>query len=832
MPANPNAYNATVLPRIQARPGDRLVTRYVQASDTTETVVVRPKANGFAAYDANGQEVSLTAEEMAAAIGGSAARVVSANTTAANDERLNVVASATITDPSPVEGKGYVVAVVNGTATVNGTGYSTAGTIIERVFHSGSWRTEVYLDSTQVIPASEKGAANGVAPLGADSKVPAGYLPASTTPAATTSALGTVTLSTVAAQRLAKWYRGGVAGKKIVMIGDSTAGAVSADIWGFLNSHANHRVGVGAPLAGTIVVNLAGSGQSAQGIRSALESNSVLSGGGKYDADGTYTPYGTYSSNPLTEAADLYIVNPAINDVRLGARTATQLRDDLMAIVNIIRAAVPQACVILRNPNPLLPINDGYVSPHTSAQDYTDRMRQAYDELADLWPDVVMVDVMRSLFFTTSPASAAPLYSDSIHPGGAYDRIFQLIGNVITPPSFWTAAPTLTAKAFAASATQPWTNEPRVLLDSRFFEVFDTGYIGTEWVNGNSFARVTSDNGGGIASRLAVGDVLWVPGYAPVQFSGAPSRLDATRWQVNQSITATLPTSARYAVYRQRFMGDSNIEAYSKDLTQFPYRFRARVSAAGSGFIRFNPTFPSLDEYQMIDSTCTLVVVGQSPISLSGWTITAETGAGTGFVQVSSGATDYSALAGRECMVFGSDRQASRTSGARAFGRNGDIWINGSNLPQMHINGSTRALIAALTNFRATLTGTAYTTTTGGGLVVGGTTSPTITLSTAGTYSIRARLHLRANAATITNQTLALHTYRQNNSPTFLASTTVTLPPMTIGTQSILVLTMEELVYASSATSDIITLYAQLSGALGAGTVEIVEASVTAVRLF
>jgi lysophospholipase L1-like esterase len=108
---------------------------------------------------------------------GGIARVVNANTTAANDERLNVVASATITDPvSPVEGKGYSVAVVNGTATVGGTGYSVAGTIIERVYHSGSWRTEVYLDSTQAIPASEKGAANGVAPL-VGGLVPAENLP-------------------------------------------------------------------------------------------------------------------------------------------------------------------------------------------------------------------------------------------------------------------------------------------------------------------------------------------------------------------------------------------------------------------------------------------------------------------------------------------------------------------------------------------------------------------------------------------------------------------------------------------------------------------------------
>jgi hypothetical protein len=50
-----------------------------------------------------------------------------------------VVASATFTDPSPVEGKGFTVFIRNGTGTVGGTGYSVAGTEIRRLFHSGSW---------------------------------------------------------------------------------------------------------------------------------------------------------------------------------------------------------------------------------------------------------------------------------------------------------------------------------------------------------------------------------------------------------------------------------------------------------------------------------------------------------------------------------------------------------------------------------------------------------------------------------------------------------------------------------------------------------------------
>jgi hypothetical protein len=81
----------------------------------------------------------------------STAIVVSSNTTAINDKEYNVVASATFTDPSPVEGKGFTVFVRNGTATVGGTAYATAGTVIRRIYHSGAWAT--YISSTSFISA-------------------------------------------------------------------------------------------------------------------------------------------------------------------------------------------------------------------------------------------------------------------------------------------------------------------------------------------------------------------------------------------------------------------------------------------------------------------------------------------------------------------------------------------------------------------------------------------------------------------------------------------------------------------------------------------------------
>jgi hypothetical protein len=75
--------------------------------------------------------------------GGGGYTVVSSNTTASNDTNYTVVANSTFTDPSPTEGKGYVVYVRNGTATIGGTGYSV-GSLVFRVFHSGAWSTREY----------------------------------------------------------------------------------------------------------------------------------------------------------------------------------------------------------------------------------------------------------------------------------------------------------------------------------------------------------------------------------------------------------------------------------------------------------------------------------------------------------------------------------------------------------------------------------------------------------------------------------------------------------------------------------------------------------------
>lgn len=68
-------------------------------------------------------------------------QVKSASFVAQNDNNYVTNATATVTDPTPVNGKGYSVIVVAGTTTINAIAYSIAGTKITRTYDGSSWVT-------------------------------------------------------------------------------------------------------------------------------------------------------------------------------------------------------------------------------------------------------------------------------------------------------------------------------------------------------------------------------------------------------------------------------------------------------------------------------------------------------------------------------------------------------------------------------------------------------------------------------------------------------------------------------------------------------------------
>lgn len=76
--------------------------------------------------------------------------VVNGNITAQNDRVYHVVANATFTDPTPVEGRGYFVVVRFASSCVLGGNSYIAGETIHRIFHSGSWLNIALRPSTYV----------------------------------------------------------------------------------------------------------------------------------------------------------------------------------------------------------------------------------------------------------------------------------------------------------------------------------------------------------------------------------------------------------------------------------------------------------------------------------------------------------------------------------------------------------------------------------------------------------------------------------------------------------------------------------------------------------
>lgn len=142
------------------------------------------------------------------------------------------------------------------------------------------------------------------------------------------------------------------------------------------------------------------------------------------------------------------------------------------------------------------------------------------------------------------------------------------------------------------------------------------------------------------------------------------------------------------------------------------------------------------------------------------------------------------------------------------------------------------------TNFNAKVegyaSGTVYSLTGADAAIVFGTTQAQITLTLAGTYLLIGRAYLRYNGATYAGtQTATVHLQRTNNTPTAVinATTTATLRVITTITDTVGIMSLPIISYVATA-GDIITIYGALSATPAAGSVDVAEASILALKLF
>lgn len=147
---------------------------------------------------------------------------------------------------------------------------------------------------------------------------------------------------------------------------------------------------------------------------------------------------------------------------------------------------------------------------------------------------------------------------------------------------------------------------------------------------------------------------------------------------------------------------------------------------------------------------------------------------------------------------------------------------------------ASAGLTAIPSTYTAYAAGTAHILTSSAALLDFGTTDPTITIATAGTYLIQGRALLRYNAATYAaNQSATLNLRRTNNTPADIANTTTTalLRVITATTDTVGVMPLPPVIYTATA-GDVISVFGSVSATPSAGSVDCTEASIVAVRIY
>jgi len=131
--------------------------------------------------------------------------------------------------------------------------------------------------------------------------------------------------------------------------------------------------------------------------------------------------------------------------------------------------------------------------------------------------------------------------------------------------------------------------------------------------------------------------------------------------------------------------------------------------------------------------------------------------------------------------------------------------------------------------------GTAYSLTNTAAAIDFGTTDPAISITAAGTYLILAQVNLAYAAATVVAETATIKVRRTNNTAADASAVVVLdLPVATTLTHTYGIFPIPPFIYTTTNTDDALSLFGNVSAALGAGTIDAtaIGTSIVALRLY
>lgn len=154
-----------------------------------------------------------------------------------------------------------------------------------------------------------------------------------------------------------------------------------------------------------------------------------------------------------------------------------------------------------------------------------------------------------------------------------------------------------------------------------------------------------------------------------------------------------------------------------------------------------------------------------------------------------------------------------------------------SKIPIADAGGTLNGWYTPTTPLASYAAGTAYSLTATPAQAVFGTTTPSLTVTSAGTWAIRYRAHVKYTGATFAaNQTATLKLRRTNNTAADIANSPATAITNVVTTETGTLAWVEgEVIYTTANTDDVIQLWGYVSDVPSAGSLDVVEANIIAV---
>jgi len=279
---------------------------------------------------------------------------------------------------------------------------------------------------------------------------------------------GALSGATIYDATIAKWHQGGVTGKRIARVGDSITDqffngvnppaftyphlTASAELPGvtFTNyGHSGVELASFAAAPGTFTGSISGTtltvtgtptGANAPQIGRVIEGPGIrantyivsgsgttwqLSGAAQTIASTTIRNLNFYISEMiignLTAPFQLIVFKYGVNDARIGTyANAAAFTANLIIAIKSMRERFPGVPIIAETPNSFLSVDtvgSGFVVPNSSAQAYSDIMRDGYLAIMGLFPDVVVHNT-RDVVFSNTALPNSIMMTEQIHPTG------------------------------------------------------------------------------------------------------------------------------------------------------------------------------------------------------------------------------------------------------------------------------------------------------------------------------------------------------------------------------------------------------------------------------